>query len=334
MVPCALVGTAARALGRTDHDLTSVRRAVRGRAASSSVCSRSSSPILPGNADDRQTAGVADATIRRHRRRRHRRGRRRRARDRRCGDRRRQRPGGGAGGGTGPGGRRRAAVPVAAADGPGGGVARRPTAGDRSARVRCRADGRQTGIARTCRRASSGAGHNGGATSRGVTKDKITIVRWLGQLDPAHGGDPRAGEAADDPENVKQAVRGAARVREPALPDLRARGRLPDARRRRAGRERRGDEGRRRQDRRTRSSRSRVIDGTPDAPIPPVLARELAQRGVVCICTTSLSSRVLHRATAAHLRLAARPRTSTPRRPPSTSASGWGARRRSARVTT
>src|SRR6185503_10464243 len=32
-----------------------------------------------------------------------------------------------------------------------------------------------------------------------------------------------------------------------------------------------------------------VITGDPAAPIPPILGRELAQRGVVCICTTSAS---------------------------------------------
>ena len=48
-----------------------------------------------------------------------------------------------------------------------------------------------------------------------------------------------------------------------------------------------------------------MIEGSPDAGIPKVLAQELAQRGVVCICTASLSSQFYNQQPAVHLQLAA-----------------------------
>ncbi|MEX2393952.1 MAG: hypothetical protein WD826_05685, partial [Actinomycetota bacterium] len=43
-------------------------------------------------------------------------------------------------------------------------------------------------------------GDNGGTTARGVTKDKITIVRWMGQVEPATQAILEANKLADDPE--------------------------------------------------------------------------------------------------------------------------------------
>ena len=55
-------------------------------------------------------------------------------------------------------------------------------------------------------------------------------------------------------------------------------------------RRRPGDARGRHQDRRGHRRRSRVIEGTPDAGIPKELAQELARRGVICMCTSTLTS--------------------------------------------
>jgi hypothetical protein len=133
-------------------------------------------------------------------------------------------------------------------------------------------------------------GSNGGATARGVTKDKVTVVRYVGQQDPGTAAILEQAKLRD-PEDVKQVGYEGLRTygnqhyntygREVVFRTLNASGKGDNDEAMKADAVKIAND----------IKAFAVIDGSPDAPIPTVLARELAQRGVVCVCTTSLSSR-------------------------------------------
>jgi hypothetical protein len=151
-------------------------------------------------------------------------------------------------------------------------------------------DGRQAGVGRTMPPCSILQGSNGGATSRGVARDRITIVRYVGQQDPGTAAILESARLRD-PEDVKQVgYEGLRRYgnqhyntygREVVFRVVNASGRGDNDEAMKADAVKIAND----------IKAFGVIDGAPDAPIPPILARELAQRGVVCICTTSLTSR-------------------------------------------
>lgn len=152
----------------------------------------------------------------------------------------------------------------------------------------CRPDGRQAGISRYMPPCASFSGFNGGATARGVTEDAIKIVRYRGPLDPGTQAILESGNLADDPETQKRSYEALLTYynqhhqtygREVVMVDYEG-GDLEDDEAMRADAVKIANDIR----------AFAVIVGTPEAPIPQVLARELAQRGVICICTTSLTS--------------------------------------------
>jgi hypothetical protein len=153
----------------------------------------------------------------------------------------------------------------------------------------CREDGRQWGISIYKPPCAEGVGGNGGATYRGVTEDEVLIVRYLGQVDPATQAILEGAKLADSPGVRARAFNGLNTYlnqhtqtygREVVMVDYNASG--P------------GDN-----DEASRADAVRIAEdigafavfvGTPDAGVPKVLAEELAQRGVICICTVTLSS--------------------------------------------
>jgi hypothetical protein len=97
---------------------------------------------------------------------------------------------------------------AAAAAGGGGGAQAAATPGGVKfgSGPNCRGDGRQKGVTLympPCAEWAPG-GNNGGATAPGVTADKITVVRWVGQVDPATRAILQSAELSDDPAKVKQ----------------------------------------------------------------------------------------------------------------------------------
>ena len=113
---------------------------------------------------------------------------------------------------------------------------------------------------------------------------------------------------ADDPAVVRRSLAADREVLQPALPDLRAPGRVPGLQRQRCRRQRRGNEGRRRR-RSPRTSRP----SPSSAARTRCFGRELAQLGVICVCTVTQVEQVLPGEPALHLRLACRRRPSTPK---------------------
>jgi hypothetical protein len=152
----------------------------------------------------------------------------------------------------------------------------------------CRADKRQAGVVLYMPPCLTYSGSNGGETARGVSKDKIKVVRYLGQLDP---GTRAILESANlsDPEEVRGADYEALRRyanqhyftygREVTFQIVNASGPAENDEAMKADAIKIAND----------IKAFAVIDGSPDAPIPKVLAQELAQRGVLCICLTSLS---------------------------------------------
>ena len=103
--------------------------------------------------------------------------------------------GGPAGSATGAGGR---------SGGPGGGAASGGAAA--TASTKCREDGRQPGFSIAmppC--VPVFTGDNGGATARGVTRDKIVVVRYIVQTDPATGAALGAIGQTDDRAKIDRA---------------------------------------------------------------------------------------------------------------------------------
>jgi hypothetical protein len=132
-------------------------------------------------------------------------------------------------------------------------------------------------------------GDNGGSTFQGVTKDQIKVVRWIGQLDPATQAILQGAQLSDGRPKIKQTYEAMRRYsnnhyetygREVVLIDMDASGPSEDDSAMKADAVKIA----------TEIKPFAVITGDPAAGIPNVLARELAQRGVLCICTTSNSS--------------------------------------------
>lgn len=148
----------------------------------------------------------------------------------------------------------------------------------------CRADGRQVGIERVAPPCVNWmTKDNGGSTAPGVTKDKITIVRFVSQSDPATQAILQGAQLADDPAVVKGAYQALFKYfnqhwetygREVVFQDYNASG--PD-----------DNDEQMRQDAATIATNIKpfaVWGG------PKVFGVELASRGVICICTVTLSS--------------------------------------------
>lgn len=153
----------------------------------------------------------------------------------------------------------------------------------------CRPDGREAGISIYKPPCLSFSGPNGGATARGVTADKILVVRWLGQVDPATQAILQANKLADSREVRDRAQEALRRFqnqhtvtygREVVLKDFPAGGPSDDDRAMRADAVKIAED----------VKAFAVIQGAPDAVIPKVLAQALAQKGVICMCTSSRTS--------------------------------------------
>ena len=154
----------------------------------------------------------------------------------------------------------------------------------------CDARGRQKGISGYMPPCVDWTGtDNGGATARGVTREKVLIISWLGQEDPATRQALTGARLNDDPAKVKRAYDSLFRYgnqhfqtygREVVFEEMTASGPSTSDEAMIADAVKIADE----------KKAFAVFVGNALAPIPTVLARELAQRGVICICLTSLSS--------------------------------------------
>lgn len=192
------------------------------------------------------------------------------------------------GGGTGAGGQG-----GAGGTGPGGGGGLVPGGGASPNVVfgqgDCRSDKRENLISIYSPPCVKFTGSNGGSTARGVFADKVVVVRWLGQVDAATQAILESYKLADDPALRKRSYEALRRYhnqhlitygREVKFVDLPASGPGEDDRAMRADAIKIAND----------IKAFAVIEGTPDALIPKVLALELAQRGVICMCTSSLTS--------------------------------------------
>lgn len=152
----------------------------------------------------------------------------------------------------------------------------------------CRPDGRQKGISQympPC--AEWPRGDNGGATANGVTGDKITVVRWVGNVDPATRAILQGAQLSDEPAKVAQIMDALRRYsnqhyqtygREVVFVDYAASGPSEN------------DEAMKRDAINIAAKKPfAVLVGDPAAPMPTVLYRDLAQRNILCMCSVSLS---------------------------------------------
>ena len=153
----------------------------------------------------------------------------------------------------------------------------------------CRPDGREFGISIYKPPCVLFKGPNGGATARGVNGKKIVIARWMGQVDEATQAILEANKLADNPERRTRSYQALLKYnnqhsvtygREVVMETVPASGPSDDDRAMRSDAIRIAE----------KVKAFAVIEGTPDAGIPRVLAQELAHRGVVCMCTSTLSS--------------------------------------------
>lgn len=148
----------------------------------------------------------------------------------------------------------------------------------------CRSDQRQAGISRympPC--AQWNSKDNGGSTYSGVTKDKVLVVRYVAQSDPATEAILQGAKLADDPEVVKRAYTALFKYsnqhyetygREVVFQDYGASGPADNDEQARA---------------------DAVSIATTVKPFlvfggGKVFAQEIAARGIVCVCTVTLSS--------------------------------------------
>lgn len=190
--------------------------------------------------------------------------------------------GGGGGGGATDGGA--GAVPEAS----GGGGGTSSVAFGRG--PNCDANGRQKGVSSympPC--VEWGGGDNKGATARGVTATTIKIAIWQGQEDPATRQVLSGARLNDTPPVVERMYESLRKYfnnhyetygREVVFETVTASGESTSDAAMRADAVKIADE----------MGAFAAFTGNALAPMPTVLAKELAQRGVVCICTTSLSS--------------------------------------------
>lgn len=152
----------------------------------------------------------------------------------------------------------------------------------------CRPDGRQKGISTYMPPCVQWTGaNNGGSTTKGVTANTITVVRWNGRVDPATRAILRGAQLSDEPAKVTQ-IMNVLRTysnqhyqtygREVVFVDYEASGPSED------------DEAMKRDAINIAAKNPfAVIEGDPAAAMPIVLLRDLAQRNILCMCSTSLS---------------------------------------------
>jgi hypothetical protein len=152
----------------------------------------------------------------------------------------------------------------------------------------CRSDGRQKGVTLYMPPCVQWAGgDNGGATAKGVSGDKITVVRWIGQVDPATRAILQGARLSDEPGKVTQIMDALRRYsnqhyqtygREVVFVDYPASGPSEN------------DEAMKRDAINIAAKNPfAVIEGDPAAAMPTVLFRDLAQRNILCMCSTTLS---------------------------------------------
>ncbi len=154
----------------------------------------------------------------------------------------------------------------------------------------CRPDGRQKGISAYMPPCVAWNGtDNGGTTSRGVTKDTITIVRYLPQLDEGTRAILRGADLSDSPEAIKDAYSKLFRYsnlhyetygREVKFVDVAASGASENEEAMRSDALKIVND----------IKPFAVIEGDSAAPMPTVLIRELALRNMLCLCGTSGTS--------------------------------------------
>lgn len=197
---------------------------------------------------------------------------------------------GGTGGGSGGGGA------GGSSGGGGGGTATNPNQPTGTAAVQfgtgpnCRDDGREKGISAYMPPCVAWNGSdNGGTTFRGVTKDTITIVRYLPQLDAGTRAILQGADLSDSPEAVKDAYTKLFRYsnlhyetygREVKFVDVAASGASENEEAMRADALKIVND----------IKPFAVIEGDPAAAMPTVLIRELALRNMICLCGTSGNS--------------------------------------------
>jgi hypothetical protein len=206
------------------------------------------------------------------------------------------RTGGGAAGGGAAGGNGTSTGPGAAgASGGGGAVTGNAQAqGVAGSQVvfgqgpHCRPDGRQIGISKympPCVEWSGG--DNGGATADGVSANQVKVVRWLAQIDDATKAILQANKLGDDDGTVQRAYSALFAYsnhyyetygREVVFEDFQASAPSSNQEAMIADAAQIADR-----------HPFAVIEGNPAGAMPTVLAQELAARGVLCLCTTSLS---------------------------------------------
>jgi hypothetical protein len=153
----------------------------------------------------------------------------------------------------------------------------------------CRPDGRQIGISLympPC--VEWGGGDNGGATADGVEGNKITVIRWLAQIDDATKAILQANKLGDSDEVVNRAYDALRSYsnhhyetygREVVFEDYQASAISTNQEAMIADAAQIADK-----------HPFAVIEGNPAGAMPTILAQELNARGVLCLCTTSLST--------------------------------------------
>ena len=148
----------------------------------------------------------------------------------------------------------------------------------------CRGDGRQKGISVYMPPCVQWLNNNNfGATYQGVTPDKILVVRFISQVDPATQAILQGAALADDPAVVKRAYQALFNYsnnhfetygRQVVFQDYNASG--PDD-----------------NDEQMRADAANIATTIKPFAVmggPKVFGQEIAQRGIVCICTVTLSS--------------------------------------------
>jgi hypothetical protein len=150
---------------------------------------------------------------------------------------------------------------------------------------KCRSDGRQYGISLYMPPCVAFSGDNGGATAQGVSKDKVLVVRFVSQVDPGTQAILQGANLADDPAVVRRAFAAIEKYanqhyqtygREIVFQDYNASG--PDD----------NDDAMKADAQKiAKDIKAFAVFAGP----LPVLGRELAQLGVVCVCTVTNSSK-------------------------------------------
>ena len=147
----------------------------------------------------------------------------------------------------------------------------------------CRTDGRQASIERVAPPCVNWTGKdNGGATAPGVTGDKILVIRYVAQSDPATQAILEGAQLADDPAVVKKAYESLFTYfnqhyqtygRQVVFQDFPASGPSENEEQAKADAVKIATD-----------IKPFAVWGGPNA-----FAKEIAARGIICICTVSLS---------------------------------------------